>query len=192
MLSYYQEITLISDMNIPLSFLWTKVFTQLHIAFVDYTNTKGAMPFAVGFPEYDKKGLGVKLRIFSDSRENLERLQVGNWMSRLSDYIHVTSIRKVAVGRINGYAVYSRFQPDASVERKARRYIRRHNDVTLKEAVALLKTKPQEGQFSYIQLKSASTGERFSLFIRQQLLESPQMGNFNTYGLSATGSVPEF
>lgn len=192
MFSYYQEITLIPDADLSSAFLWTKVFTQLHIALADSIHTKKSMPFAAGFPEYDEKGLGIKLRIFSGNRENLETLQIGNWMARLSDYVHMTSIRKVPEGRIKGYAVYSRVQPDASIARKARRYVKRHEGVTIEEAAALLKTKAPESHLPYIQIRSASTGERFSLFIRRQSLESPQPGDFNAYGLSTAGTVPEF
>lgn len=34
-MEYYQEITLLPCAEVSLAFLWTKVFTQLHIAFAD-------------------------------------------------------------------------------------------------------------------------------------------------------------
>ena len=35
---YYQEITLLPDAETSVNFLWTKVFTQLHIALADRKN----------------------------------------------------------------------------------------------------------------------------------------------------------
>ena len=37
-MEYYQEITLLPCAEVSLAFLWTKVFTQLHIAFADEKN----------------------------------------------------------------------------------------------------------------------------------------------------------
>lgn len=59
-MEYYQEITLLPCAEVSLAFLWTKVFTQLHIAFADEKNKSGHNPYAVSFPEYRETGLGEK------------------------------------------------------------------------------------------------------------------------------------
>ena len=56
-MEYYQEITLLPCAEVSLAFLWTKVFTQLHIAFADEKNKSGHNPYAVSFPEYRETGL---------------------------------------------------------------------------------------------------------------------------------------
>lgn len=192
MFSHYQEITLLPDTELSLSFLWTKVFTQLHIAFAEYQNIHHGMPFAVSFPEYDPNGMGKKLRVFGETKEELEQLDIGTWLSHFSDYIDCTSIRPVTVRRIRGYAVFSRYQPDSALDRKAERYARRHEGTTIDEAKRLLKTRKEENKFPYIQIRSISTGESFSLFICKRMTDIEVNGRFGTYGLSRLGTVPEF
>ena len=50
-MEYYREITLLPDAEVPLYFLWTKVYSRLHIAFADRKN-KFSTVYAVSFPEY--------------------------------------------------------------------------------------------------------------------------------------------
>ena len=113
-MEYYQEITLLPCAEVSLAFLWTKVFTQLHIAFADEKNKSGHNPYAVSFPEYRETDLGEKIRVFAEAQE-LERLNLSKVLGRLLDYVHCTSIRKVPERKLRGYAVYSRYQPEGSI-----------------------------------------------------------------------------
>lgn len=191
-MNYYQEITLIPDGEVSLSFLWTKVFTQLHLALAEEQQREGMVKTALAFPTYQDKGLGNKIRILAPSKEQLERLHLKQKLERLSDYIHQTTIRKVIEQRIIGYSIYSRYQPDESVERKARRYTRRHESVTYEDALNLLNQREKTYNLPYIQLKSVSTAQTFSLFIKKTPCQSEQSGTLSTYGLSDNASVPEF
>lgn len=191
-MNYYQEITLIPDGEVSLSFLWTKVFTQLHLALAEEQQREGMVKTALAFPEYQDKGLGNKIRIFAPSAEQLERLHLEQRLKRLSDYIHMPKIREIKKHRIIGYSIYSRYQPDESVERKARRYTRRHESVTYEDALNLLNQREKTYNLPYIQLKSVSTAQTFSLFIKKTSCQSEQSGTLSTYGLSDNASVPEF
>lgn len=51
-MEYYQEITLRPGPEIPLNFLWTKVYTQIHLALVAQKDTPQGGSFGVSFPEY--------------------------------------------------------------------------------------------------------------------------------------------
>lgn len=117
-MNYYQDITLILDGEVSLSFLWTKVFTQLHLALAEEQRREGMVKTALAFPAYQDKGLGNKIRILAPSAEQLEKLHLDQGLERLSDYVHLTKIRKIVERRITGYSIYSRYQPDESVERK--------------------------------------------------------------------------
>ena len=75
-MNYYQDITLIPDGEVSLSFLWTKVFTQLHLALAEEKRREGMVKTALAFPAYQDKGLGNKIRIFAPSAELLERLHL--------------------------------------------------------------------------------------------------------------------
>ena len=68
MLSYYQEITLLPDEETPAFFLMSKVFLQIHLVLGHWKNHTGTQPFGISFPQYGEKSLGVKIRIFAESR----------------------------------------------------------------------------------------------------------------------------
>ena len=61
-MKYYQEITLRPGPEIPLNFLWTKVYTQIHLALVAQKDTPEGGSFGVSFPEYtvEEKAEGQK------------------------------------------------------------------------------------------------------------------------------------
>ena len=191
-MNYYQEITLIPDGEVSLSFLWTKVFTQLHLALVEEQRREGMVKTALAFPTYQDKGLGNKIRIIAPSEEQLERLHLKQRLERLSDYVHQTTIRKIIEQRITGHSIYSRYQPDESVERKARRYARRHESITYEDALSLLDQRKKAYELPFIKMKSVSTAQTFSLFIKKTPCQSEQSGTLSTYGLSDNTSVPEF
>lgn len=191
-MNYYQEITLLPNMEIGIPFLWAKVYTQLHIAFAEKKNQSG-VSFAVSFPEYGRLGLGNKLRVFAEDEQSLKILDLkGKVFDRLADYVHITSIHPVPVRRVTGYAVYSRYQPEGSPENKARRYIKRHDGVSKEQAVALFMKKGTPCSLPYVQLKSFSTNRTFSLFIQKQVAKQVIGKGYSTYGLSPVSSVPEF
>src|SRR5699024_6412398 len=89
-------------------FIWSKLYTQLHLALVEQQNPDKKVNFGVSFPEYlyqeknnDKEGskefasLGTKLRVFGPSQQELEQLNLSKWLERLTDYVHIKSIQPV-------------------------------------------------------------------------------------------------
>ena len=58
-MEYYQEITLLPCAEVSLAFLWTKVFTQLHIAFADEKNKSGHFP-NTGKQVWEKKSVSLR------------------------------------------------------------------------------------------------------------------------------------
>ena len=100
-MKYYQELTILPDPEISNYFIWSRLFTQLHIALADIKNQHGIDSIGVSFPEYyfDENGkssrLGSKLRIFAPNLETLEKLDLNNWLDRLTDYVHIKSIKEV-------------------------------------------------------------------------------------------------
>ena len=193
-MEYYQEITLLPCAEVSLAFLWTKVFTQLHIAFADGKNKSEHNPYAVSFPEYRETGLGEKIRIFAEAQE-LERLNLSKVLGRLLDYVHCTSIRKLPERKVQERktdAIYSRYQPEGSIRAKAKRYAKRHPGVTIEEAARLLQGKRKSVRLPYIQMKSLSRGGTFSLFIKKRVEEESALTECGTYGLSNNRTVPEF
>ncbi|MFV0487869.1 MAG: type I-F CRISPR-associated endoribonuclease Cas6/Csy4 [Vibrio fluvialis] len=94
-MNYYQDITLLPDADIPLNFLWSTLFQQVHIALVEHKVGESQSEIAVSFPDYQKGKfpLGTRLRLFAETQEKLDTLNIGQWLSRLQDYSHVKSIK---------------------------------------------------------------------------------------------------
>lgn len=190
----YLEITLKPQPEIPLYFLWEKVYQQVHLALVEIQDTEGMVPVGSSFPEYDadKHQLGSKLRLFALSQKDLDVLSVHKWLNRLTDYVHITSIRDVPE-KIIGYAFFKRIQTKSSNPRLARRKTKREG-VNYEQAMSTLsKHKEKTSKAPYIHIKSLSTDKRYLLMI--DCVDTEKIGNtasFNTYGLSSKSSVPIF
>ena len=216
MMVYYQELTLLTSEEIPINFLWSKVFQQIHLGLVEMQDDQGKVPVGLSFPEYlngeKRSELGIKLRLFANDEAILKQFDVVKWLARLSDYVHCTSIRPVPE-KIIGYVIYQREQPKTNPERLARRYAKRHGvdyDTALNGLVDLKTTeKPVNAdykmQFRYsemtkksisspfIRLKSMSSEQMFCLWVKKISVDSQSSATyFSSYGLSSISTVPEF
>jgi CRISPR-associated endonuclease Csy4 len=206
-MNVYQELKLMPQEEISIQFLWSKVFQQIHLGLVEMQNHQKQVPIGISFPEYvagEKYSvLGSKLRLFAEDEATLVGFEAAKWLSRLSDYVHCTSIRPVP-DKLTGYAIYQRQQPKTNKERLARRYAKRHKldfETALNGTVVL---RDQSTQFRYcdmpqqsiktpfIRLQSLSSGQAFCLWIKKTLVSEPVTGHYSSYGLSATTVVPEF
>ncbi len=194
-MNYYLEITLLSNPDLNLFSLWSKVYQQIHLGLVEMQDDQGRVPIGVAFPEHvqgDKYSvLGGKLRLFAEHEATLSQFNASHWLARLSDYVHCTSIRPVPEKR-SGYATYQREQPKASKERQARRYAHYHN-VDYDTALSRYQGKSQKTlETPFIRLQSLSGGQTFCLWIKKTVVTEPSGITFSGYGLSATATVPEF
>ena len=129
-MDFYQEITLIDQAEISHYFIWSKLYTQLHIALAERKDVNDKVSIGFSFPQYiyeekaesqkAKVNLGKKLRIFAPSEADLQKLDIRKWLDRLTDYVHISSIREVPKEKITGYSTYSRKQVKTNAERLAR------------------------------------------------------------------------
>ena len=184
---YYFEITLLPDLDVSLNNLWSQLYKDVHIAFVDVSK-KTDEKFGVSFPLYENdRTLGTKLRIFGRSQGSLKALELPRRIQRYSDYVHITTIREVPSEKIHSYALYSRVHEECGNANKTRRYAKRH------EVPFIFHDTPKLLKSPFVWLKSSSTSSRFPLFIQKN--PAPQ-GNtdfiFSSYGLSKVTAVPEF
>ncbi|MGZ8174918.1 MULTISPECIES: type I-F CRISPR-associated endoribonuclease Cas6/Csy4 [Methylobacter] len=194
-MKHYIEITLIENPDINLFSLLSKVFQQIHLGLVEMQDEQSRVPIGLSFPEYvtgEKFSLlGGKLRLLAKDEATLSQFNATKWLSRLSDYVHCTSILPVPE-KITGYAIYQREQPKTNKERLARRYARRHNvdyDTALK---CYSEIAHQTISTPFIRLKSLSAGNEFCLWIKKTIVTEPSDTTFSSYGLSAVSTVPEF
>jgi CRISPR-associated endonuclease Csy4 len=189
---YYIEVTFRPTSDISLSFLWKKVFSRIHFGFVAMQNENGTVPLGIAFPEYSDvpPTLGSKFRIIAEDPDFLEAFNVKKCLSIFHDYVHISGSRSVPDR--TEYVTYRRFQPQGNAQRIARRKAKREC-ISVNEALEKLKGfEDQKVSLPYIQLKSVSSGNDFSLFIKKEEADSSSEFLFNTYGLSKGGTVPEF
>ncbi|MCO8047076.1 type I-F CRISPR-associated endoribonuclease Cas6/Csy4 [Acinetobacter towneri] len=199
-MKFYQEITLIDQAEISPYFIWSKLYTQLHIALVEQKDANEKVNIGVSFPKYiyeqgneakkTKVNLGSKLRIFARDKTALEKLNISQWFARLTDYVHITSIREVPEN-IKGYATYRRKQVKTNAERLARHRVKR-GDIGFDEALARYSNVVTTTDLPYIQIKSLTSDKSFKLFIEKKNTNQSETQVFSTYGLSSESSVPEF
>jgi len=196
-MKYYQDITLIPDMEVSIGFLWHKVFQQIHIGLADNKRPDGTSAIAVSFPEYKKTGfpLGSQLRLFAESEQQLVQFNTEKWLERLLDYCHIKPIREVPEVK-----KFVRFQRKAikSPERKAQR-LAEHLQKPVDEIIKHRKQNDlfNECKLPFINMESQALTEtgnknKFRLFIDQRFYDQTAQGWFDCYGLSKTAAVPWF
>ena len=198
-LTYYQEITIILDPEITPYFIWSKLFTQLHIGLADIKNNHDIDSIGVSFPDYhyDKNGklskLGLKLRVFAPSQNDLETLNLDKWLERLTDYVHVKGIKEVPINNIKGYVSVHRyrFKP---IEIQAQTLADKLK-VSYEEAMTAVAKRKSEMPLPFIQMRSQSNGNNYLLKVLQQPCSEANTGSFNIYGMNGmrnTITVPRW
>lgn len=189
----YLEITLLPDVDIALNFLMQKVYQQLHLKFVEMKNENGSQRVGISFPKYDAAAnmLGDKIRLFAHDVAILEQFNAKQTLRKLSDYVHVTSVRDVPMN-VKTFACFQRLQLKTSNLRLARRKAKREN-VDVEIALSQLERfNESRTTLPFVIIKSASNGESFRLFVVYNEQASDNLGGFGTYGLSSKSTVPIF
>lgn len=193
-MKYYLDITLLPDTEISFGFLWEKVYQQVHIALAENKIAENKSAIAVSFPGYNDIvfPLGNKLRLFANTKEQLEKLNIIKWLNRLTDYTHCTSVKEIP-NNISQYVCFKRKQ-FKSLEKKARRRVE-HLNKPYSEVLEFLTKEEKELKCNlpFINMVSESTQKeipqfrkhRFPLFIEQELVKSERSGDYNCYGLSS-------
>ena len=188
-LSHYLDLQLRPDPETTPTQLLAALYTRLHRALAAAPTTPG---IAVGFPGYDasRHTLGECLRLYA-SEAALQPWATGAWLGSLRDHVSMTVPMPVPAHA--AHRTLRRVQVKSSPERLRRRLMKRHN---ISEAQARERIPDSVGRITdlpYLQLASTSTAQQFKLFLALgTTLAQPCAGEFNTYGLSATATVPWF
>jgi len=200
-MNFYQEITLLPDTEVNLGLIWQKTYQQLHLALAENKISEHESAIGVSFPKYGDKPfpLGDKLRLFASTEAQLQQLDVGRWLNRLTDYTHFTSIRAVP-SNIDGLVCFKRKQfksaakIEADIERRAL-YQAEKDHRPIEDVRADLVAQKYDGKcdlpFVYMTSLSSykdggsSDRKKFRLFIEKENVEKAQAGAFNCYGLSS-------
>ncbi len=211
-MKYYLDITLLSDAEVSLNFLWEKAYQQVHLALVENgfesdevikrKNGKEEQlkksHIAISFPDYKSKDfpLGNRLRLFAQSEEQLQKLlDIDKWFNGLADYIE-WPLRVKKVPESATFVRFKRVQLHTNVERLARRRAMR-NEESFEQAMKHFEGfEDQESNFPFVYMTSLSTSKatvpssrnKFRLFIKKEDVQQAQSGSFTCYGLSSRES----
>jgi CRISPR-associated endonuclease Csy4 len=134
--------------------------------------------------------LGQIMRVHgSDSA--LNALLSTDWLRGMRDHVELGALS--AVPQDVQHRRLLRRQFKTSAERLRHRRMRRKGETYEQAVQAIPDGVERQPDLPYVQLRSASTGQRFCLFLALGDAESqPVAGVFNTYGLSSTATLPWF
>lgn len=197
-MKHYIELSLMDSSDFSLYELWSKLYTQLHLAFVERQDEQEKIPYGVSFPQYrinEQKNtgfLGSKIRVFSNTQDELQQLDLATWLARLTDYVHITNAREVPQAKVTAYANYYRIRQKDSVAHRIQHQAARRN-ISVDEAAKHFQGYVERvlGE-PFVSLKSLSSEHTFKIHIAKRLVDEASHEKFGTYGLSKTATVPEF
>lgn len=199
-MKYYVELTLLPDADMSIYYLWERVYQQVHLALVEQKEANNRVKIGASFPDYqlERHSLGNKLRLFAETKEQLNAMDLQRWLSRLTDYVHCKDIKAVP-SEIKGYGCFKRQFEKGTNESLARRRAKRLS-ISYEEALVYFESDKERKQseksihsFPFITVKSLGSEEKYPLTI--ELVETSELkmsDDFSTYGLSSKSSVPLF
>jgi CRISPR-associated endonuclease Csy4 len=188
MTTHYIDITLLPDPEFSHAHLLGALVAKLHRALVQLR----ADNVGISFPGYSlrPRSLGPVLRLHG-GQAALQSLMAQPWLHGMRDHVTLTEVAVVPSGAT--HRVVRRRQFKTNVERLRRRRIRRKGESAEQAAAAIPDGVERRPDLPYVQLRSASTGQPFCLFIEQDVEPGGAVpGAFNSYGLGQGATVPWF
>ncbi len=183
-MDHYIDIVLKPDAEMRENEILNQVFTKFHKALFRLKSTE----IGVSFPKLKVK-LGDVLRIHGGD-EHLTKLQELNWLDGIAGSCEVSDLLPVSENVL--YRTVSRKQPTMT-KAKLNRLIKRRSIKS--EDVKQYKAKmfQQSLDNPYLELQSGSNGHFHRRFITfSELVEAPNFGEFDQFGLSNTATIPWF
>lgn len=188
MTTHYVDITVVPDPETGVPELLGALYDKLHRALVAQRRTD----IGVSFPDYsmNPRNLGASLRLHGQD-DVLRSLLQADWLKGMRDHVRMTEI--TAVPATARHRMISRQQFKTNVHRLRRRRMRRKNETAEQAARAIPSTVERRPTLPFVRLHSGSTRQTFCLFVQMGALsDTPTKGQFNSYGLSPSATVPWF
>ncbi len=198
-MQFYQEITII-DGDKSFYEIWSQIYNQLHIALAELHNKHGIDSIGVSFPNYKyevKNGktfatLGTKLRVFANSEADLKTLNLDKWLERLTDYVHIKKIAKIA-DKATSYVSVQRYRRKP-VEMQAKSLAKKLG-ISYEQALETVEKRKPEMKLPFIKLHSQTNKIDYHLQILQQPIAIDEQTKdnkdgkkcFNVYGMTGMG-----
>lgn len=198
-MKFYQEITLIEQMDVDFNHILASTMQSLHEAISLEKGAAEAGSIALSFPEYDyvpnKKGfLGKKIRCFAETEAELASIDLNTVLESLADYARVSEIKEVG-DKATHYEIYSKYRHKSSVKKAERLYahlLKKFGQEKFDREVggfdAVLENCHKGNKqlpYPYVNLTSSRTGNRYPLRIQRKVVGSATKNNaFSGFGLS--------
>jgi len=183
-MDHYIDITLLPDPEFKATVLMNAVYSKLHKTLCE----KNTSDIGVSFPTH-KKTLGNVLRIHS-SEQKLSALKQQEWLGGMKGYCEVSDISPVPE-KVKHQTV-GRKQSNMS-EAKLKRLIKRGSISQDEAGQYRLKMSTKALDNPFLELVSASNGHKHRRYIQfGELREQATDGEFDSFGLSKTATVPWF
>ena len=183
----YIEVTLQPDDEFPQHLLMDALIAKLHRALVAADEGGIGLSFP-GWQDGDYPTLGGKVRLHGTAA-SLESLMGGDWMRGLRDHMQFQGPQPIPAHY--RYWLVRRVKAKSAANMR-KRAMRRHG---LTEAEALKRIPDSAGDvlsLPFTTQRSASTGQCYRLFVRQDEGAGPGVGGFSRHGLSMGTAVPAF
>ena len=187
-MGHYLDIQLLEDPEIAVHQLLAALYSKLHRALA----ALGCTTIGVSFPDYAEHPaqLGQRLRLIGPVT-SLGQLTAQDWLGGMRDHVvigHVGAVPQHAVAR-----PLRRVQAKSNPDRLRRRQMARHGLSAAQAVQQVPDTAAERLHLPFLQLGSASTGQRFRLYLRLGPPAAQAIdGTFNAYGLSTAATVPHF
>jgi CRISPR-associated endonuclease Csy4 len=188
MTTHYIDITVRPDPEFSHAHLLGAIMTKLHRVLAQLQ----AGDIGISFPRYSlqPRSLGDLLRLHG-SPAALQRLMAQPWLQGMRDHVQMTAPLPVPPNA--SHRAVRRRQFKTNVERLRRRRMKRKGETSEQAAAAIPHSVERDPGLPYAQLRSASTGQPFCLFVEHGPAQtSATPGSFNSYGLSQAATVPWF
>lgn len=184
-MDHYLEIRVLPDPEFSEEMLMAALFAKLHRAL----GSRGKGDIGVSFPLHGLKP-GICLRLHGKNLA-LHELESMTWRKGLNDYCQCSEV--MPVPEVKGWRCVSRVQVNSSPQRLLRRSVRK-GWLTEEEAQQRsLLMQEKHTDLPWLNMRSLSSGQMFRSFIRHgEILSEPLTGEFSSYGLSQTATVPWF
>ncbi|MEY6431054.1 type I-F CRISPR-associated endoribonuclease Cas6/Csy4 [Thioalkalicoccus limnaeus] len=188
-MSHYIDIHLRPDPELPSHQLMDALYAKLHRALVQLQLAR----VGVSFPGYQETppALGKTLRLIGP-KDTLEQLMAHAWLQGMRDHVDTREIASVPDDAT--HRCLRRVQAKSNPERLRRRQMRRHALNEEQARVRIPDSTAEVLRLPFVTMRSTSTGHTFPLFLQlgPPLLSAEPDGEFNSYGLSSTATIPWF
>lgn len=191
MLTHYFELRAVPQIEISQVEVINQLMQCLHLNLVNHQGN-----IAVSFPCYgrpQKKTVGGIIRLHGPKLPLMALYEALANVALIRDYAITLPILPIP-DKVTGYSRLIRVNPKGqSALRRAEKRLTAQGKWSLDVKQKMVeKWGNVHLDYPHLCLKSHSTGQQFILWLKQQSCNEPIQGEFNSYGLSRSATVPVF